>query len=532
VNALAAPIVEVTVLEDRARVIRRGNAPLAAGQSTVVVRAVAPVLVDKTLTARASAGRVLDVRCRRTLAPWRTRDDDGDGGAARSADAAELAARLEAAELEVARLDGDLAVLGRELAAIARLRAVALADLAGEAAWGRAADGAAAALRRLDDQERTATARHVEQRLGLERARRDLAALRARADEAQREAGRDQADLEIDLALDAPADVTLTIEYLVPGACWRPYHTATLAGDQVTIATDACVWQNTGEDWREAALGFSTERPSLGAEPPRLHDDPVRIQRKSEQVVVEARDHDVDQTGLGAERPTQQAAQVPGVDDGGVVQTLRAPHPATVVADGRPYRVPVGAHTTTAELALVAVPERSPCVFARTRQSNGGRPLLAGPVDLVRDSGYVGRTSILYVASHEKFEIGWGPDAELRLHRDERRSREEAGMLGSWSETRVRVAVRLSNLGERVRTVEVTERVPVSEIDKVEIRVGAPDEWSGREPEAAPDGVVQVVERAIDDDGLVRWRVDLPARDRRVVALEYHLRAHTSVVGL
>jgi uncharacterized protein (TIGR02231 family) len=520
-------IAAVTVLEDRARVTRRGAVQLPAGQSTVKIEGVAPVLVDKTLTARAEQGRVLDVRCRRALAPEHRAES------ARSADATELRARLDAAEVAVARAEGEQAIADRELGAIVKLRAVSLEELADEAAWGRPIDGAAAALKRLDEQEKTAVGKQAAQRLAVERARRDLAELRARAAEAARDAGRDTATIEIDLALDAAAEVALEVEYLVPGACWRPYHTATLAGDQVTIATDACVWQRTGEDWRDAALSFSTERPSLGAEPPRLFDDPVRVQKKSEQLVVEARDHDVDQTGLGAaDRPQQQAAQVPGVDDGGVVQTLRAPHPASVVSDGRPYRVPLGSHTSPAEVALVAVPERSAAVFTRTRQANGGRPLLAGPVDLVRDAGYVGRTSTLFVASNEKFELGWGPDADLRLHRDERRHREDAGMLGSWNETRVRVAVRLSNLGDRARTVEVTERVPVSEIDKVEIKLGAPDAWSGRDPEQAPDGVPQVVERTVDADGLVRWRVELPPRDRRLVALEYHVRAHTSVVGI
>ena len=59
------------MLEDRARVIRRGTASLPAGQSRLIVRGVAPVLVDKTLTATTSAGRVLDVRCVRRLAPFR-----------------------------------------------------------------------------------------------------------------------------------------------------------------------------------------------------------------------------------------------------------------------------------------------------------------------------------------------------------------------------------------------------------------------------------------------------------------------------
>jgi uncharacterized protein (TIGR02231 family) len=515
---LEARVDEVTVLEDRARVVRRGAVVLPAGQSRLVVRGVAPVVVDKTLTAVASAGRVLDVRCKRRLAPWAT----GEGAGRASA----LAIQVDAADAAVKQLAAGIAVLERELEATGRLRDVMLTELTAEASWGRLPDSAAADLARIDDVERDAAARLAGARLAIDRSRRDLAALRARAAEAASDAGTEIADLEIDVTTDAPTDATIAVEYLVPGACWRPYHTATLAGAAVSFATDACVWQNTGEDWRDVRLVFSTERPSLGATPPRLLADPVRIQRKSEVIVVEARDHDVDTTGLGAERDVATAAEVPGVDDGGIAQTLRPAHPATVLSDGRPYRVALGGHEAAAEVALVAMPERSPCAFTRTRQPSGARPLLAGPVDLVRDAGHVGRTSILYVAPGERFELGWGPEPDVRIHRDERRTRDEAGVLGSWTTTRVRVALRLSNLGDAPRTVDVTERIPVSEIDKVEIQLSAPDAWT------LEDQVPLVTARTVDDDGLVTWQVELPARDRRAIAREYVIRAHTSVVGL
>ena len=47
----AVPVVEVTLLEDRALVVRRGVVELPAGHSRLRVAGVAPVLVDKTLAA-------------------------------------------------------------------------------------------------------------------------------------------------------------------------------------------------------------------------------------------------------------------------------------------------------------------------------------------------------------------------------------------------------------------------------------------------------------------------------------------------
>src|SRR5687768_1993914 len=145
-----------------------------------------------------------------------------------------------------------------------------------------------------------------------------------------------------------------------------------------------------------------------------LVDDRLSVQPRGA-LVMSARDQEIVTTGLGA---TREAAEVPGVDDGGVTRVLVAPMAASVPADGRPYRVRISSFRAAAEVARVAFPERAEGVIVRSRQVHaGGEPLLAGPVDLIARGGLTGRTSIKFVAPGERFELGWGPDPALRLHR-------------------------------------------------------------------------------------------------------------------
>jgi uncharacterized protein (TIGR02231 family) len=289
------------------------------------------------------------------------------------------------------------------------------------------------------------------------------------------------------------------------------------------------VWQATGEDWTSAELVFSLERPSLGVEPPELADDELVARRRPDTVTVEAREHEHQTTGLGAAGP----GQVPGIDDGGLGVTLRAAR-ATVAADGAPHRVPVGGFSSPAQLDLVAIPLRSPWVHLRARIANtGAAPLLAGPVDLVMASGYVGRTEVGFVAPGEKLEIGFGPESDVRAHRSEHRERDEAGLLGGWNVHTVRVAVRLSNLGAARREVVITERVPISEVEQVEVHVGSPDAYLlARHDEPGGEQVAQVTARAIDDRGMVTWTVELPPLGRRAVTLEYRIKSQRGVAGV
>ncbi|HEU0031289.1 MAG TPA: mucoidy inhibitor MuiA family protein [Kofleriaceae bacterium] len=521
----SAPISAVTILEDRAAITRKGAFPIAAGQHRITIDRVSPVLADKTLTATATGARVLDVRCERYLAPWRDPD----------AHSTETPAQLHA---ERVRLETELeAVLARveaarvEIESYTQVVTAAHHDLAIAAARGTPPGEAGDRLGELDAAEAAARARKVDAEAAAHDLEQALARLQVRIARAEAEAGEDAARLVIDLIADAPADVIVTIGYVVPGAAWRPYHRAIVDRAQGRLAweTTACVWQATGEDWTDVALTFSLERPSLGVEPPELVDDELRARRRPDTVTVEAREHEQQTAGLGGSGP----AEVPGIDDNGLGLVLSAPK-ATIRCDGRPHRVPVGGFTAAAQLSLVAVPLRSPWVHVRARVVNTGTlPLLAGPVDLIMASGYVGRAEIGFVAAGEKFYLGFGPESDLRLHRSETRDRDDAGLLGGWNVQTVRVAVRLSNLGTERREVVVTERIPISEVEQVEVQASPPDAYLlGTDDQPGGEEITQVTARAFDERGIVTWSVELPPLGRRAVTLEYKVKSQRGVAGL
>ena len=521
-----APVTAVTVLEDRASITRKGKLAVKAGQQRIVIERVSPVLADKTLTAACTGARVLDVRCERYVAPWREGNDDSTPNALR-AKRVKLQTAHDAAlaKAQTARVESD---------GLGALVAAAYHDLAIHAARGIAAPAAHVQLAELDQQDRDARARRIDAEHEVELAAAALARLDERIAKAEADAGEQAARLIIDLVAESAGDATLTASYIVPGAAWRPYHRAQLARESgkpemerggpaptrgIDWQTTACIWQATGEDWTDAELTCSLERPSLGVEPPPMSDDELRTRRKPETVIVEAREHQQQDTGLGG-KPT---TQVPGIDDGGLGTRLSAGR-VTIKCDGTPHRVPVGGFSATAQVTLIGIPLRSPWVHIRARIINTGTaPLLAGPVDLIMASGYVGRAEIGFVAPNEKFYLGFGPEPDVRMHRDETRDKDEAGILGGWNTQTVRVAVRLSNLGTHKREIVITERIPISEVEQVEVQTGAADAYE------LDEETTQVTARSLDEKGLVSWSVELPPLGRRAVTLEYKVKSQRGV---
>jgi uncharacterized protein (TIGR02231 family) len=521
----AITVAEVTLLEDRGLVTRRGRVNVPPGRSRLRVEGVAPVLVDKTLAARVSDPnggelpdglRVRDVRIER----WRVTQE-----ADRPAALAEVQTQIRGKEAERAAVEHDARSLEAEAIALASLEQLTLGEIAEDVAWAKQ-DAARweAQLEQLGARQAQIAADVCERLQQLQEIDRDLADLRRLA------AARDHLDARAAAALvvelvnpDAQAHaVDVRIDYVVPGAAWRPWHAARLVeeGDEarVELRTEGCVWQSTGEDWHDVQIVFSTERPSLGVSPPTLHTDRVSAFKRGSAVEVQTREQKIHAAGLGGEESgaVQIADDVPGIDDGGEALELRGRTRVSVPTDGRPHRVPITSFVAPAEVALACTPELQPAVLLRTRQINRGEfPLLAGPVDLIRDSGLVGRTSILFIAKGERFELGFGPDPSLRVTREVEYLDQERRTLSSWTRKPRKVTLKLSNIGPVARTIEVKERIAVSEIEKVEVELG----------ETAPKATA-------DKDGFVEWSVRLLGLGHETLTLHWTLVVHDDVVGL
>lgn len=136
----------------------------------------------------------------------------------------------------------------------------------------------------------------------------------------------------------------------------------------------------------------------------------------------------------------------------------------------------------------------------------------------MRGSGFVGRTRVAFIAPGERFELGWGAEAGLRVRRQVEEVEEEPRALSGWFVRRVRETVWLSTLDGGARRTAVRLRIPVSELEKVVVL----------QDEAKTTGGLRA-----DVAGFLRWDIALDAsRPRHVVELTYRVKRHKDVVGL
>ena len=502
---IKCPIVKVTVLEERALIERTATLTLESGVQKLRIEGVAPALIDKTLVVAVDNARVLDARVRR----FRIHRSE------------EQPARVQAL------LDLERAVARRSEAANAHLDAAredvryweeasarSAIEVGEDVAWGRESSTTWQATFDEIAQRISALYEVIAQHVQTANdAVEELSDVRAQLRDARQTSAEECAWLDLRIMSESSEPSKLDVSYAVPGACWRPQHRARWQGSVVHFETQACVWQRTGEDWSEVTLEVSTERASLGVDPPTLSTDELQVQKKAPGTQVAMREEEVESAGAA-----RLASELPGIDDGGDALLLSAPAKATVRADGRPHRVSLSTFSAPAESHLFVVSELDLAVQQKTTLNNESpRPILAGPVDLIRESGPVGHTKTLFVAPGERFDLGWGVENELRVTRVARDLDPKRSMLSGWTHKTKKVEVKVSNIGRGTHHLEVIERVPVSELESVEVKVDASETTDSKQP---------------DSDGFVRWLETLRAGERRTFTLTTTVSTKSDVSGI
>jgi uncharacterized protein (TIGR02231 family) len=514
-----APVRKVTLLEDRAQVQRAGKVALNAGQNRLYVRDVAPVLQDVSVRAEASGkAKVLDARVRRAMRV--TRDEKPEV-------ARQLEEAIESLTRRLQALGEDQTIAEQRFARFNEVIERGFTELPEDASWGLVqAQSWKDTFEVLFKKVRSLRQTVLQQGHSAQDLHEELAALAAQRQALDRPDLQFVAWLEVDVTAEKAGEAQVSFEYTVPNALWRPLHSARLADEgRLEFESSAAVWQNTGEDWTDATLCFSTARSSLGTEPPLLSDDLLAATKKSDKVVVQARQVMVQRAkaeggggpGAGAAAEAPRNVELPGVDDGGEIRNLVAKAACSIPSDGRPNIVPLFSFEAKPRTGLVAFPELAAKAFIKSVQKNEARfPILAGPVELLQKSGFVGWTQVLFVAPGEEFALSFGPDDAVRLSRKDKQGVEEKPV-GKWTVNSTQVTVYLSNLSGEPKKLELTERLPVSEIEHVKVELNA--KKTSPKPE-------------VDSNGFCRWTVELAPNSQTQVNLGYQLSTAPGVQGL
>jgi len=499
------PVSQVTLMEDRATVKRNGTIHLTEGKSVLEIDGVSPFLIDKTINFENCSDlhcSQLTVRRRKLYHEEQYKDDSK-----------KLFQEIEALHCSLFSLLDELETHNTSIEDIQLLMGRLFEEIELEVTHGQAClETWSHDLNQLLENTIDLKKCQRQQLRAITALRRDISEKQQLIDNFQQKFTH-HASLLIELQAFTTGDFTLNIDYLLACACWRPLHRASYNSQtqMIDFTTCAAVWQNTGEDWQDVQLFFSSERASLGVELPSLKKDVLYTQRKSKEIHLEINEQQIQEL---SEVHEVQSKLMPGINDGGEVLLLRAPQKSTLTA--APYATTIEIEHFSVEAAahLLSYPELYAAVVLRTECPNtSSRPLLAGPVELSRDGALIGRTDIDFTSVGEGFTLDWGADSALSVKREIKKSSKNKA-LSSWRDDNFECHIYLSNLGSESKLFSLTERIPVSDIDKVKIALNS--EKTSENKNA-------------DSNGFIKWDLKLLPFENKKLELHYQIKKHQGV---
>lgn len=504
--SLPSRVAAVTLYPQGASVTREAGFSVPAGAHDLILADLPEGTPLASVRVSVTGARLGGVRTRSDDVPPRPRQESAALTAARAevarleaalrearAGIADIRLEAEAARARIAFLEGigqgdGLAALGPE----------ALRDLAGMIGTETLAarrEGAEAS-RRAEAAERDLEGLIEE----LSRARQALEAL---VPEAQA-----RAMLGVAISAEAPAQGRLSVTYTTPDAGWQPLHDLHLARESGTLRIErgAFVWQATGENWTDVALTLSTRRPSEQGAPgeirpwiPRLVDpDEIRPMPRMK----------AGPEMMPAAPLAEAAADVARPDFDGLAVSYAYPAPVSVASGADRVRLMLPAIETRARIGARAVPLMDETAFLMARATiPAGEVLLPTPeARFYLDGRYTGQRWLPLVAGGDEADLSFGPIEGLRLSRVVRaRIEGDRGLITRATEAREEVEIAVENLTGTAWPIHLLDRAPVSE--QTDLRIT----WEASPP---PD------ETDVEDRrGVLGWRFDLPAGERRSITL-------------
>lgn len=485
----------VTVFPDRALVTRVRTLELPAGASSVSFEGLPLGIAAESLHVDLRAGEVTVLGVERT---------SGSGDVAETEATGALREEAKGLADELGKVRDRIAAL---LAQRAYLRATLMQD--GEDQPQPALPLVKGTLEYIGQAEAELAARlRVEEERAAELDKK-LRPLLLRLED--REATGATVHVEVESA--KASKVTLALSYQVFGAGWTPAYNARLADGQVELSYFGIVTNQTGDTWKDAALFLSTANPSISGELPELGAWTLGRYDSGLNALESGAGRFQELSNVQrAQAPLQQAAGDGGFSttraSGGTV-LFAIPGRRTVAGDGSQQRLPVGARSFPVVVEYATTPKLVAEVYRRGRlKYTGDAPLLPGMLSTFVGGDYVGSASIDTVTPGEELLLSLGTDDRFKVERTLiSRELDHPGAGRKTVRYTFHYRITVTNFGDKAERVMVTDQVPVSETDRVTVKML---ETTPPRPPSEDD-----------PPGVMRWALELAPRQSVGIDLRF-----------
>ncbi|MFA5262892.1 MAG: mucoidy inhibitor MuiA family protein [Opitutaceae bacterium] len=367
-------------------------------------------------------------------------------------------------------------------------------------------------------------------------------AVKAQLNELRGNRGRSVKKVVVRLNASSTGEVTVALSYALSGASWSPAYDARLHTEarELELSYFGIVRNATGEDWKDVTLTLSTARPSMGGAAPELRPWIVDIARpvmrkmpmparsagklQEEEITLsgfvvssaEDKGYSASSSLAGTQNVTLSDSAIATVGTSATSATFAISAPVTLPADNTTQKVPIASAKHMVPLQYQTTPKLHQAAFLNATFTNtSDYPLLAGAVSSFLDDTFVATSSIKTVMPGEKFELSLGADEGIAIKRRQvNRFTEATGLTSKTTRITYEYLVTITNNKKSSERVVMSEPIPVSRNEKIEVQLLTPAERDL----GTKDNPKEVTR---EEDTRLVWKLDLKPGEKRELPLKF-----------
>jgi len=325
-------------------------------------------------------------------------------------------------------------------------------------------------------------------------------------------------EVVVQVSANSAVNAAFILTYNTFSAGWNPVYDIRVADidRDLELLLKANAYQNTGEDWNNVRLTFSTGDPRQWGQKPQLSQWFLRF------------DEEIAIRGYGTQRKIMElnetvvfdAEMVPGI------ATAQSVADFVQVQEGRvtrefvvntPYNLPSGGDRRVVELEnnslpalyeYFVVPKLNPDAFLVARLPDWQQyALLPGEANMFFEGTFLGKTFIDPGITTDTLELSLGRDRNIVVKRERMKDQSRRSFLGNRTTETVGWEISARNNKRVAIILNIQDQVPVSTQQDIEVSL---EEMSGAQYDR--------------ERGFVTWRLELAPAQTQQRSLRYSVR--------
>lgn len=284
---------------------------------------------------------------------------------------------------------------------------------------------------------------------------------------------------EIIVVVNSPAGghVTVNLRYLVSNTGWEPSYDLVVTDitQPIVLKYKARVYNNTGIDWKNVVLTFSTADPSMSASRPYLTKWGLNQSAPINNYEDIDKTENADTTLISGQKnivTRDNSVQYKSIVVSELSTSFNISTPYSIPSDAKPYTVDITSYTLNANYGYITIPKLDNSAFLIAKVSGWEKLyLIDGPMNVYFNNAYIGVSELNTQRVGDTLELSLGRDNQIQVSRQKKEDFGSKGFIGSSRKQSFKYEITVKNNKTTAVKLEIQDQVPISEESDISVEV-------------------------------------------------------------